>query len=194
MPSRPYPCPASEGWQERVVTKTAWAGVGGATLGAWLSVLRNGSTTTYILGTGGSFLMAMACFTALQESVRFLRCEDSPVNSWLAGTGAGYALTAAHQGRTKGVLGGCLWGVAAATCHVLSDRWDPGTRFKRTLASLDLLDIPQDQLSHQLEGSKLSEEADGGWLSGWQQWMPIQKMTDEEYKRYRDRKERELQQ
>ncbi|GMH35106.1 hypothetical protein BSKO_02974 [Bryopsis sp. KO-2023] len=186
-----YPCPASEGWEARFATKVGLGGVGGAFTGAVLSLIYGRPLVKYALGTCGSFCIGMGCFSAIHETVRFLRCEESAVNSWIAGTGAGYLVTAAHQGKAKGIAGGVLWGGCGLAAYYLSERYNPDEALKSRLVAWDLLDSPTQDLPSS-STSEQEEETNAGWFGiDWWAFSPVQKMTHEELAEYRRKKKEE---
>ncbi|KAK9812359.1 hypothetical protein WJX73_005130 [Symbiochloris irregularis] len=173
-------CPAAAGWQERIVQKTASAGVFGAVGGALLSVSQQAPLLRFSATTAASCTFCMACFSVLVEGVRLLRCQDSPANSILAGGLTGYGLTAVHRGAARAGPASVWWAAAGGLAHVASDSAMAHGGFQGLLTRHLLLDPPEGVPQEVVE----SEPWD--WLA----WVPfLRKMSDDDWEAYQQKQQ-----
>eukprot|EP00884_Botryococcus_braunii_P003322 jgi/Botrbrau1/12991/Bobra.384_1s0016.2 len=183
-------CEASVGWSNRFLQKVSVAGGAGTGAGLLLASLSGAPAARFAVTTAASFSIVMAIFSGVQESVRFLQCQDNVVNSMLGGGVAAFAATRIHGGNPAMARSVALYGgLLGAGGHWWADRhpnWlrgllyrldlldDDGTIGKRNVppeptGPIALEDLPPDSLMLPQEQRK-----------GWKRWLPIRKLTPEE--------------
>ncbi|KAK9820430.1 hypothetical protein WJX72_010293 [[Myrmecia] bisecta] len=160
-------CTASDGWSERFLTKTLAAAGLGAVAGSILAVLQRAPMLHHTVGTAASCAVCIGCFSALQETTRLLRCEDSAANSIIGGAGAAYLLTYTTRGRGPAINAGFWCGVAGGVAHKLE------------------LDPSEQQHSSQGAAGAYASSVLGK-LSA---LMPLRKMSNQEWEEYQERKQ-----
>ena len=176
----------SAGWQRRVLGLTGGAGLTGAGVGSLLALLYAAPISRYAVGTAASCALAGATFASLCEAARAARCADTPLNSGLAGGGAGYALTVIHTGspaRGAGVglvAAPLAAAAAAATAHLGGRRGI----LRPLLESTGLLDLDADaraeRAAAEVAATVAAVEAASQPLPFYLRWLPIQRLTPDE--------------
>lgn len=108
-----------------------------------------------------SVSLCQCVYTVFQEASRSVRRVADPINSWIAGSGAGYILTASQRtlnwnhvwdliccivdGHRAGIRTGLYGGLAVGGLHYLKDCIPVGI-FRQILISWDLLDPPEEDI------------------------------------------------
>ncbi|KAL4427821.1 hypothetical protein ABPG75_001910 [Micractinium tetrahymenae] len=201
-------CKETSGWEDRIAAKLIVAGSAGAAVGSVLSVLQQQPLVRFTAASTASFLMLAGCFSVVQEASRLVRCRDSPANSVLAGAAAGALLYKTH-GRS-GAPGAVICAALGGAVHLLADKIQVAGGFAQLLVSMDLLDPPpqpaqppaeaeQQQSSHTSRSGR-AEGAAAAAAAGqagqppaarpwWHKYLPIKKMSDEEWERYKSQQD-----
>ncbi|CAK0748227.1 hypothetical protein CVIRNUC_001823 [Coccomyxa viridis] len=128
----------------------------------------------------------MSFYGVLLEGMRIVRCDDSPINSVVAAGAASYILVSSHTGRQKAVPAALYCALGAGGLHFLTQRlqWDRALR--RTLVRMDLLD--DEGIREELDRPPEPFVPVPADELGWRKYLPVRKMTAEEYEKYQRRK------
>lgn len=185
-------CPAAEGWQGRLQTKLATAGVGGTLVGAALSVLQQGPFLRYAFGTAASWVICVGGFAVCQETSRLLRCDDSAANSIVAGAATGALLLGLQRGKNASLPAAIVCGSAAGAWHVLDDRLQPVAFFQQWLVDNDLMDLSGVQQkpsirSDQYKTQPASYNIDPS-ANSWGDIFGIKRLSDAEWKEHEEQR------
>ncbi|SAL94987.1 hypothetical protein [Absidia glauca] len=181
---------------QHIFTGTGLSVLAGATTGATLAVLKNGSVKAYATSTGANCGVFGATFFIIRESFLSYQRKQNPmyglkdsetrdiddlVSSAMAGVTTGGLLSAAFRG-SKGVLPGCiLFGTICTGGQLIysaANRWR-----QDTIVQSGLVDLPADQ---DIPTKNLAK-------SVWDaieipSWSPIRKLSNDEYNALLDAK------
>lgn len=165
------------GWEDRLRAKAVAGSVAGIGAGLVLSATRHRPVLSTTALTGINVAVASGVFGLFQETFRMLTCRDSPLNSVFAGGCAGYLLGFIQHGRGKGPpVASFTFAALGGVCHHLDDRgFNPAPAVRGLLESLDLIDGGCRPAENQ------SRQGDDGGLKWFERWLPIRKLTEEEY-------------
>ena len=155
--------------------KAAAGSAVGLMAGLFLSMVQHRpvmSTSFFTMLNTGT---AAGVFGGFQESFRMLTCKDSPVNSAFAGGCAGYLLGLLQHGRGRGPpVAAVTFATLGSLCHYLDDRGIRASSMTRgALEALDLLEPDGDR-----KNSTADDPNEEKWF---ERWLPIRKLTEEEY-------------
>lgn len=185
--------------------KIGTAAVAGLAVGSVLSVLQQQPLASFTASSAASFVLLATAFSAVQETSRLVRCQDSPANSMVGGAGTGALLYKAHgQNPHRAVIVATVAGAA----HWALARVDAAGGLRAFLISVDLLDPPRGSQAPAAAAVDVGGSAAGGAASGsgagaggeapgegpplapaprpwWHAYLPVKKLTDAEWAEYK---------
>lgn len=173
------------GWEGRVKGKAAAGAACGIVGGLVLSAVRHRPPLSTTLHTGVNVAIASGLFASLQEAFRMATCQDSILNSIYAGGCSGYLLGLLQHGRGKGpAVSSFVFASLGGLCHFLDDRGvRVGPAARSVLETLDLMEKNPDQ------GAGASGSGQESEMKWFERWLPIRKLTEEEYENVQKQQE-----
>ncbi|KAH7616669.1 hypothetical protein NADE_001478 [Nannochloris sp. 'desiccata'] len=169
--------------------------VGGAVMGSIIGTRHNTPLLRTTAVSTASVLILTGCFSAVQETTRRLRCQDSPLNSGIAGAATGALLFASHSAAPP--RGAVICGALGAAAHWAVDQIALEKNCRSFLIAWGLLDdIPSTSNHHRLGNNGISsssssvnrgiegiEEKEGLWAR-LRPYFPIRQLTDAEWEEH----------
>ncbi|KAI8106389.1 hypothetical protein M9435_000933 [Picochlorum sp. BPE23] len=115
--SSPPNAVVTEGFEKRILWKTASAGTAGAALGAFLALGKKTKVLPASLTGAASLGMLSLAFTGAQEYTRALTSSDTPINAAVGGAASGALLFASYGSRP--VYGAAIMAALGCSADIL---------------------------------------------------------------------------
>lgn len=123
---------------------------------------------------------------AVQETSRRIRCQDSPINSGIAGAATGALLFASHGAAPP--RGAVICGAIGAAAHWTVDKLSLEKNFRSFLIAWGLLDdvprLENNNSSTTGQTMATSEEEEEGLWARMRPFFPVRKLTEAEWEEH----------